>query len=285
MLTVLEAIRLSAEYLDKKGIESSRTNAELLLSSVLNCDRLKLYMSFDRPLTEQEKQAYRELIQRRGKFEPLQYITGRVDFYGMDFSITPDVLIPRPETEFLIEILVSRFDNGAPLKILDIGCGSGVIPVTLARFFKNADITSVDISVPALDCAKKNAEKFQVEKNISFELLDILSPEAGRRLPEFDIIISNPPYVPVKEFSNLQEEIIRYEPRGAVTDGADGLTFYRKITSLAREKLTPGGTLMFEMGMGQSGDIKIMFEENAFSGIEIIKDLQRIDRVIFGRKI
>ncbi len=285
MLTVLEAIRLSTDYLDKKGIESPRTNAELLLASILNCDRLKLYMSFERPLSEIEKQSYRELIQRRGKFEPLQYITGKTDFYGAEFDISPDVLIPRPETEFIIEALVSRLDNGAPLRILDIGCGSGVIPVTLARFFKNAEIKSIDINPSALQCAKKNASKMNVEEMITFELLDILSPEAENSINGHDIIISNPPYVSQKEFSKLQEEIVKYEPRLAVTDEGDGLTFYRRISALASAKLNSGGMLVFEMGMGQSEEIKRMFEQHGFSNIEIIKDLQKIDRIILGRKL
>lgn len=284
MLTILEAIQLSTDYLAKKGIESARTNAELLLADILKCDRLKLYLTFDKPLSENETTRYRESIQRRGKFEPLQYITGKVDFFGLSFDIVPNVLIPRPETEFLIETMIGKFEKDAPLNILDIGCGSGIIPVALAKHFPSASITSIDINSDALNCAEKNAQKLQVNESISFQLLDILSPEAEIKLDRFDIIISNPPYVPEKEFVTLQEEIVQYEPANAVTDFNDGLTFYKRISSLAEVKLKNEGWLFFEMGQGLSGEISKLFYGNNFTDVAIVKDLQNIDRVICGRK-
>lgn len=284
MLTILEAIQLSTEYLAKKGIESARTNAELLLTDILNCNRLKLYLSFDKPLSDIEKDKYRELIQRRGKFEPLQYITGKVDFYGLEFNIIPNVLIPRPETEYLIESVISKFEKDVSLKILDIGCGSGIIPVTLAKNFTNAEITTVDISETALECGRGNAFKHEVERNISFELVDIMSEEAGNMMKTFDLIVSNPPYVSHEEFISLQKEIVEYEPKNAVTDFADGLTFYKRITSIARDKLNNGGWLLFEVGQGQSEDVKQIMENNCFNEVEILKDLQKIERIIAGKK-
>lgn len=284
MLTILEAIRLSTDYLAKKGIESARTNAELLLADILKCDRLKLYLSFEKPLTEAETVKYRESIQRRGKFEPLQYITGKVDFYGMEFITRPNVLIPRPETEFLIETVINRFGKSAQLKMLDIGCGTGIIPVSLAALYTNSDILSIDINEDALNCAIENAQKHGVENKIKFEKLDILSDEADIKLPLFDLIISNPPYVSAGEFETLQKEITDFEPGNAVTDYGDGLTFYKRIIPLAKEKLNSGGWLVFEMGKGQSIDIKNLFEEHGYTEVEIIPDLQKIDRVIIGRK-
>jgi release factor glutamine methyltransferase len=284
MLTILESIQLSTEYLAKKGIESARTNAELLLADILACDRLKLYLSFDKPLSEPETVKYRELIQRRGKFEPLQYITGKVDFYGLQFIIKPNVLIPRPETEFLIEAVITKFDKEMHLKILDIGCGSGIIPVTLVKNFPNAEIKTIDINEEALECARENAAKHEVERNISFEILDILSDEADVKLGKYDLIVSNPPYVSDEEFPTLQKEIVDYEPKEAVTDFGDGLTFYRRIASLANDKLNNEGWLFFEMGQGQSGGVKQILENNCFSEVEIVKDLQRIDRIIGGKK-
>jgi len=284
MLTILEAIQLSTDYLAKKGIESARTNAELLLAEILKCDRLKLYLSFDKPLTDIEKIKYRELIQRRGKFEPLQYITGKVDFYGMEFNVVPNVLIPRPETEFLVETIINRFDKSLPLRILDIGTGSGIIPVTLAKYFPNSEIVSVDINKEALECGAGNASKFNVKEKINFMHLDILSAEAESVLGTYDIIVSNPPYVPETEYNSLQEEIVKYEPANAVTDFRDGLTFYKRISSFAGKKLNNDGWLLFEMGQGLSGDISRLFHENNFSDVEIIKDLQKIDRIIFGKK-
>lgn len=284
MLTILEAIQLSTEYLAKKGIESARTNAELLLADILACNRLKLYLSFDRPLSEAETNKYRELIQRRAKFEPLQYITGKVDFYGLEFLIKPNVLIPRPETEFLIESIIPKFDKEMPLKILDIGCGSGIIPVTLAKNFLNAEITTIDINPEAIECAKENAVKHEVDKNISFKIIDILSDEAEAKLEKFDLIVSNPPYVSDEEFPTLQREIVEYEPKEAVTDFGDGLTFYRRIASFAGNKLNNDGWLLFEIGKGQSDEIKQILDDNSFYEVEVVKDLQKIDRIIGGKK-
>lgn len=284
MLTVLEAIQLSTDFLAKKGIESSRTNAELLLANILNCTRLKLYLSFDRPLSDSEKEKYREFIQRRGKYEPLQYITGKVEFYGLEFNIAPNVLIPRPETEFLIETVISKYDKNETLKILEIGCGSGIIPVTIAKMFQNAEIYSIDINENAINCAKENADKHQVAKNISFEIMDILAEEAKSKLGEFDLIISNPPYVPEIEFKTLQKEITDYEPQEAVTDFSDGLTFYKRIADLCKEKLITGGSVFFEIGKGQSEQIQNILYDNNISEIEIFKDLQKIDRIIYGKK-
>jgi release factor glutamine methyltransferase len=284
MLTVLEAIQLSTDYLNKKGIESPRTNAELLLADILNCTRLKLYLSFDRPLSDAEKEKYRELIQRRGKFEPLQYITGKVEFFGLEYIIRPNVLIPRPETEFLIETIILKYDKAAPLKILDIGAGSGIIPVALAKNFQNAEILSVDINEDAVGCALENARKHEVEGNVSFELMDILKDGFENKLKEYDLIVSNPPYVSEMEFQTLQKEITDYEPKEAVTDFGDGLTFYKRIVSLCPEKLKAGGSVYFEIGNGQSESISRLLSDNNFMEIEIVKDLQKIDRIICGKK-
>ena len=285
MLTVLEAIQLSTDYLAKKGIESPRTNAELLLAEILQCTRLKLYLTFDRPLNDLEKEKYREFIQRRGKYEPLQYITGKVEFFGMEFIIKPNVLIPRPETEFIIEAIIAKHDKSSNIKILDIGCGSGIIPVALAKYFPNAEILTLDINEDAISCAKENAEKHGLLNSISFEMLDILSEDSGSKLGEYNLIVSNPPYVPELEFQSLQKEILEFEPKEAVTDFSDGLTFYKRIAALCKKNLISGGFLYLEIGKGQSDSIKNILEKNNISDIEIVKDLQNIDRIIFGKKI
>lgn len=284
MLTVLEAIQLSTDFLNKKGIESARTNAELLLADILNCTRLKLYLSFDRPLSDIEKEKYRISIQRRSKFEPLQYITGKVEFFGLEFIIKPDVLIPRPETEFIIETIIANYDKNASLKILDIGCGSGIIPVTLAKNFPLSQITTIDINESAINCAKENAVKHEVLDKISFEIIDILAEDAGQKLGEYDLIVSNPPYVSEIEFHTLQKEIYDYEPKEAVTDFSDGLTFYKRIAFLCKSKLKTYGSVYFEIGKGQSESIRTILNENNIDGIEIVKDLQKIDRIIYGKK-
>ena len=164
MITVLESINLSTQYLSEKGIESPRTNAELLLANIIGCKRLELYLSFDRPLGETELQKYREQIKRRGRFEPLQYITGKVEFYGLELKVNPSVLIPRPETELLVENILNQFSKEKEPIILDIGCGSGNIAIALAANLPAAKITSTDVSAEALKVAEENSERHNVSE-------------------------------------------------------------------------------------------------------------------------
>ncbi|HEX3074820.1 MAG TPA: peptide chain release factor N(5)-glutamine methyltransferase, partial [Ignavibacteriales bacterium] len=253
----------------KKGIESPRLNAELMLAYILNCKRFDLYLRFDQPLTELETTQYREALRRRGEFEPLQYITGRVEFYGLDLKVNKSVLIPRPETEILVETILKLSDKTAKLKILDIGSGSGNIPIALAKNLPEAELTAIDISDEALQVAEENAVSNLLENRISFIKMDALSDFTFPY--KFDIIVSNPPYVSSKDFSGLQKEIIGYEPKQAVTDNSDGLMFYRAISAKVKDLLNGGGKLFFEIGMGQSADVEGLMK-NYFSDINIIKD-------------
>ncbi len=279
MLTVLEAIRLSTEFLDKKGISEARVNAELLLAEILNCKRLQLYLSFDRPLSNEETDKYREHIARRAKYEPLQYITGNVEFMGYKFNVTKDVLIPRPETEILVEQIIEEYKEKSGLQILDIGTGSGNIAVSLSKNFTRAQILAIDKSEEAIDLARQNALINEVSSEIEFRVEDIFdfSPEN-----KFDLIVSNPPYVDEKQYAALQEEIVNFEPRIALTDSDDGFSFYKKISEVAKVILKIGGKIFFEVGIGQSEKVKIILEENNFSEIKIVKDYSGIDRVISG---
>lgn len=284
MLTVLQAISLSADYLEKKGIESSRLNAELLLASVLNCKRFDLYLKFDQPLKEVEISLYREYIARRGKFEPLQYITGEVEFYGLNFKVSPAVLIPRPETEILVESIINKYKDKPGLKVLDVGTGSGNIPITLAKYLHDSRIVTIDISDDALIVAKQNAELNEVTENIEFIQKDVFSNSFPNNFL-FDLIISNPPYVEKNEYGNLHEEIVNYEPRIAVTDENDGFSFYKRIAEISKTLLKPGGELYFEMAKGQSNYITSILENSGLQEITIIKDYQQIERVICGAKL
>jgi release factor glutamine methyltransferase len=279
MLTVLEAIKLSTEFLEKKGIESPRINAELLLSSILQCKRLNLYLSFDRPLKENEISVYRELIKRRGQSEPLQYIIGEVEFYGLPFKVNRSVLIPRQETEILVESVIEYCKDRGQIKILDIGTGSGNIAVTLAKHLPEAAVTAVDISEPAVLTAGQNAELNGVAERISFKLADINNFDHP---DSFDIIVSNPPYISAGEFETLRPELKIYEPGGALTDYSDGFFFFTKIASLACKHLKKGGMLFFEMGQGQHEKVSDIMKENSFSNITIRKDYLGIERVIMG---
>ena len=280
MLTVLESLKLSTEYLEKKGIESARLNAELLLAEILNCKRLDLYLKFDQPLKENEVDIYREWILRRGKFEPLQYIIGRVEFYGMQFKVTRDVLIPRSDTEILVEEVINFAKDKSGLRILDIGTGSGNIPIALAKNLTNAEITSVDVSANAIEVAKENALLNNVESKVEFILSDIYHLKIETDL--FDIVVSNPPYISAEEYPTLQKEIVDYEPSIALTDSNDGLNFYRTITEKSKSFLKKEGKIFFEIGKEQFNDVEKILLKNNFLNIKITKDYQQIERVISG---
>ncbi|MFA6597409.1 MAG: peptide chain release factor N(5)-glutamine methyltransferase [Ignavibacteriaceae bacterium] len=281
MHTVLELLNLTTGFFEQKGIDSARLNAELLLADVLKCKRLDLYLSFDKPVKDEEVDNYRLFVKRRGNREPLQYILGYVEFYGMTFTITNDVLIPRQETEILVETALHAIDKEVKVNILDIGTGSGIIAIALAKHLPNAQIFAIDKSKEALAVAKVNAEKHRVEDRIIFIQSDILdSPFPVDE--KFDFIVSNPPYVSHDEYHALQKEILAFEPDFAVTDFADGLTFYRKIIESSKNYLNENGKLFFEIGEGQSGQIKLIFEQQNYSSIKIRKDYANIDRVIYG---
>ena len=278
-MTVLESLQLSTDFLEKKGIESARLNAELLLSEILKCKRLDLYLKFDQLLKENEVDIYREWIARRGKFEPLQYIIGNVEFYGLPFKVTPDVLIPRPETEILVEEVIKFCKDKTGLKILDIGTGSGNIPIALAKNLSDAVVTAIDISENALSIARENAVANGVEGKIHFITADVKNYMSGY---QFDILVSNPPYVSKEEYPILQNEIRNYEPMAAVTDSNDGLVFYRTIAERAKILLKSNGKIFLEVGKDQSKDVADILVKNDFINIYFVKDYQQIDRVVVG---
>ena len=280
ILTVLEVIKLSTAYLEEKGIESARLNAELLLASILNCKRIDLYLLFDRPLDENEIIEYREFISRRSKHEPLQYILGEVEFYGLKFKVNKNVLIPRPETEFLIEKAISLVNENKLKSILDIGTGAGNIPITLSKNLNGIEITSIDVSEEAYKVAEENAIYNEVKNKINLLNADINDYTSDSK---FDMIISNPPYVSKENYNNLSKDI-HYEPAVSITDFSDGYEFYRIVTKKSDSLLNNGGFLLCEMAQGQSEHIQKMFTEANFNEITVIKDYQNIDRVIVGRK-
>jgi release factor glutamine methyltransferase len=277
MLTILEAINRSAEYLGKKGVDNPRSNAEQLLCSILHCKRLNLYLNFERPLSDDETIKYREVLKRRGEREPLQYIIGTVEFYGLEFTVDKSVLIPRPETEFLVEKVINDNKN-KEIKVLDIGTGSGNIAITIKHHLPSAEVSALDKSKEALKIAELNAKKNNCM--IRFIEADIMSEETAN-LDKFDIIVSNPPYVSEEDFVNLEPELKVYEPKMALSDLSDGLSFYRRIINISNLLLNREGKIYLEMGAEQSSGIKDMMKDN-FTDVSIIKDYQMIDRVISG---
>ena len=261
-MTVLEVIRRSGEFLAKRGVDSPRLQAELLLAHALGLPRMKLYLGFDRELTAPELDALRGFVKRRGDREPLQHILGSTSFCGLEVIVTPDVLVPRPETEFLaaraVKFLQSRGSAGAT--VLDLGTGTGCLAIAIAAQVPAAELHAADISEAALEIARRNAERHQVAGRIRFHCGDGFGPlPAGLR---FDLIVSNPPYIASEEIATLQPEVRDHDPRLALDGGADGLDFYRRLASEAGARLNGGGRLMVELGDGQEKAARGLFEAN-----------------------
>ncbi|MEP0862750.1 MAG: peptide chain release factor N(5)-glutamine methyltransferase [Ignavibacterium sp.] len=281
MITVLEALNLSTDYLNKKGIESARLNAELMLASILNCKRLELYLMFDRPLDETELQQYRSYLSRRVHREPLQYILGEVEFFNVKLKVNKSVLIPRPETELLVEKIINDFKEKTHFRFLDIGVGSGNISIAILKNLTQSNSLAIDISEEALSLAKGNSVLNEVNDRIEFLKFDILNDDIIN-LGKFDIVISNPPYVSADDYETLEPELKVYEPKIALTDLYNGFTFYKKIIEQSSLLLNENGRIYFELGKGQSDDVKMMLKEKGFDKIDIIKDYQGIERIILG---
>ncbi|MCB0751592.1 MAG: peptide chain release factor N(5)-glutamine methyltransferase [Ignavibacteriae bacterium] len=283
MLTILNAVELSTDYLNSKGVESPRLNAEILLANILDCKRMDLYLKFDQPLTKDETTKYRESISRRGKREPLQYIIGKVEFYGLDFLVNPNVLIPRQETEILIDTVLSQVDKEIKLGILDIGTGSGNITISLLKHLPNSIFTSLDKSEEAIKTAKNNAILNGLENNIDFIIKDFNNYELNGN-EKFDVIVSNPPYIKLQEYSTLDKELLNYEPKDALTDNNDGFSFYKLISEKADSILNEKGKIFFEVGINQAEKVREIMVQNNFSNIKFAKDYLGINRVVYGEK-
>ncbi|MEI8125452.1 MAG: peptide chain release factor N(5)-glutamine methyltransferase [Parachlamydiaceae bacterium] len=256
MHTVIEILKLSTEFLKQKGIENSRRQAEDLLGDALGVGRMGLYLEHDRPLTESELNKCREWLKRRGNGEPLQYIAGKVEFFGCSLIVTPEVLIPRQETEILIDKIVQKLSTiDLEGKILwDVCCGSGCIGIALKKKFPKLHVALSDISAEALAVAKKNGIDNDVE--VDYFCGDLLVPFAGRRA---DFIVSNPPYIAEREYATLDIEVRNYEPKGALISGPTGLEFYKRLAEELPCHLTPKGRAWFEIGTGQGEAIKRLF--------------------------
>ncbi len=277
--TPLELVRLATGYLAEKGVATPRLDAEVLLAHVLGVERIRLYTEFDKPLEEPEVAAFREALRRRARREPVAYITGEREFWSLPFRVGPGVLVPRPETELLVEAAL----EGAPPegRILDLGVGSGC--VLLAFLTERPGWTGVgtDVSDAALALARENAEALGVADRADLRRGDLFAPVAGER---FDRIVSNPPYVPRDEIEGLEPEVSRYEPRGALDGGPDGLDVIRRIAAEAPRFLAPEGRLLLEFGKGQDAAVRDLLAEAGFSRVEIRRDLAGIPRVaVAGR--
>lgn len=277
--TVRDLMKVCIDLLQKQGIEEARLNVELLLAHALQCQRISLYTNFDKPLTKDEIRTFRALFERRLNREPVQYIVGSTGFMGLQFAVDRRVLIPRPETETLVEqAMIACGDQS--MSVLDVGTGSGNIAVSLARFCRQCSVLGIDISEQALEVARMNAERHHVEDRVRFALMDVFEPLDQLLLRRFDMLLSNPPYVPLDEYETLKMEIRRFEPREAVTDESDGLEFYRRLTEIAPYILNNQGIIMVEVGFAQADAVQEMMKQAGFDRIEQIADLQSIPRVV-----
>ncbi len=316
-MTVLETIQKSADFLSKKGVDSPRLQSELLLAHALKLPRMKLYLNFERQLTQPETDAMREFVKRRGQREPLQHIVGSTSFCGLEIAVNRHVLVPRPETELLAEAgwqflgkhptsniqhptsnqQRAGSETGAPTA-LDFGTGSGCIAIALAVKCPAVRVWAADVSSEALRVARRNAAQNGVGDRIEFvegdgfatlavEQASCLSKPAEtswKPVPLFDLIISNPPYIPSAEIASLQPEVRDHDPRGALDGGADGLDFYRLLAGQAARFLKTGGKIMLEFGDGQAEAIQTIFTEQKWIVEAVKEDYSQRQRILVARR-
>jgi release factor glutamine methyltransferase len=280
--TVLSLLQWATRHLTERGFDEARLHVELLLAHVLKCTRLHLYTNYDRPMSGEELAAFKALFKRRLAHEPLQYILGKTEFMGLPLAVDRRVLIPRPETEQLVEQALEILGTiGKPHPaVLDIGTGSGNIAIAIAAFAQNCAVTAMDVSPEALELAADNARINGVD-TITFLCADVFDDF----LPDvqFDMIVSNPPYISADEFGRLAPEIREFEPRRATTDEADGLRFLRRIAQVATTKVRPGGWLLMEIAYNQSTAAAEIVREAGLKDVQVAADYAGHPRILFAR--
>ncbi len=280
--TVLSLLDWTTGHLASRGFDEARLHVELLLAHVLQLKRLDLYLQFDRPLSQEELASFRTLYERRLKHEPLQYLVGETEFMGMKFTVSPGVLIPRPETEVLVEeaIRILKEKQLPAPRVLDVGCGSGNIGIPIAKEFPSSKILGIDSDEAAVTLARQNARSHALG-NMEFERRDILRETLDDR--RFAMVLSNPPYIPANEMAALQEEVRIFEPRGALTDEHDGMTLYRRLAEVGTSLLEPDGVIGLEVGCNQSDAVSELFRQSGFSRVRSVVDFAGIERVIIAQ--
>lgn len=283
MITLVEVLQRTTTFFEQKGIPSARLDAQLILGKVLGLDRVKLYLNFDRPIADPELETLRPLVRRRGEREPLAWVLGTKEFYGRDFDVGPGVLVPRPDTETLIEKLLAAFGSAegsdpAPLYVADVGSGSGCIGITLALEDPRVRVYAIDASPEALEYTRKNIEKHALKDRVAaLNGRDLAVPSARR----IDWVVSNPPYIPSAAIAGLQPEVALREPKLALDGGADGLDMYRRLIPLAAQRAQVG--IAFEVGEGQAEAVRDLLTAAGFAA-QIHNDLSGIGRAVIGAR-
>jgi release factor glutamine methyltransferase len=287
-VTLRSVLKQAADMLSSNRIERARLEAELLLAHILDLRKEDLIIRPNQELTDPQEENFHQLIERRCRKEPLAYIVGHREFWSLEFKVNPKVLIPRPETEGVVERLLNLAGDEAyekAIRILDVGTGSGILAIVAALEFPKARVTAVDNSDDALEVARRNALRHQVADRIEILEMDLMR---GWNLPPndcYDYILSNPPYIPSKELEQLMPDVRDYEPRAALDGGPDGLACYRCIVANAFPYLKPGGHLIFEVGDDQAGLVKQSLQAHGgWNEIEVIQDLSGHDRVVSTRR-
>jgi release factor glutamine methyltransferase len=287
--TVRRLLEWTTGFFTRKGVDAPRLSAELLLAHVLDYPRIKLYTDYERPLTEKELADYRALVQRAGEHEPIAYLTGRAWFFNLEFEVTPAVLIPRPDTETLVENVLQLARNApgfeAP-RVLDLCTGSGCIAVAVASRLKNATVLATDISADAVAVASRNVERLSVADRVAVEQGDLYDPLS--RVPDpqpFNLILANPPYIPTGEIEKLDRNVRDYEPVQALDGGIDGLVVHRRILEGAAERVVPGGRIYLEIQFDQGPTVVDLASAHAeFEDVRILKDHAGNPRVVTARR-
>lgn len=278
-MTIKEIIIRYSKELEEIS-PTPRLDVEILLQKVLGVDRLYILLNLEKSLSENEEKLFSKFINERLNNRPIAYIVENREFMGLDFYVQEGVLIPRPDTEVLVEEVIELGKNKKSINILDIGTGSGAITVSLAKYLESAKITSVDISDIALEIGKKNAKSNNVNDRITFIKSDLFTNIDDSM--RFDIIVSNPPYIKREVIETLDKQVKDFEPYSALEGGIDGLDFYRAITTQAKKYLNKGGILAYEVGHDQSKEVRKLMEADGYTNIYTRKDLQQIDRVVIG---
>lgn len=279
MLTILEIIKKTTEFFEKRGVESARLNAELLVGHALGLKRMQLYIQFERLLAESDLEKIRPLVKRRGNREPLQHILGTTEFSGLTLKVDCRALIPRPETEYLVELLIQRFPFG-PARLLDLGTGTGAIALALAKAWPETKVVAVERSEAALALARENADACGLTASVV-----LVRSDWFERVPvdeKFDLIVANPPYLSDEEADAAQPEVKDHEPREALSAGPDGAVDLEKIIRASRTRLEPGGWLALETGISQHAHLLNLLRTEGYTRMESLKDLTGRDRFVLA---
>lgn len=279
--TTLKLLEWTTDFFNKRGIDSARLDAQLLLSHVLGISRIMLYAEFERPLTPEELDTFRALVKRRSRREPIAYLTGSRGFWEIELKTDARALIPRPDTETLVERALKLLPKDEAARVIDVGTGTGAIALALAHARPGVEVLATDRSAEALALAAENVATLHLSERVTLREADVLD---GVDWQGVDMIVSNPPYIAEDERGEMDEDVLEFEPHSALFAGADGLDVIRRLVPASVEALRPGGHLLCEIGHRQGEAVRALFEQAGLTEVVVLKDLGRRDRVVVGQR-